>query len=94
MVKAKQLVSLSVITSDAQKLGQVIGTDVDTESWTVTHLHVGLTEESIRALSYKKPWLGGIDICLPVAYVGKVKDVVTLKTSMSELKETPECKGK
>lgn len=94
MVKAKQLVNLSVITSDAQKLGQVIGTDVDTDSWTVTHLHVGLTDESVRALSYKKPLLGGINICLPVAYVSKVKDVVALKTSMSELKDTPECKGK
>lgn len=80
-----------MITSDAQTLGHVVGTDVDTESWKVTHLSINLTDESIRALSYKKPLLGGISICLPVSYVSKVKDVVTLKSPMHELKNTPEC---
>ncbi|MGD9962422.1 MAG: hypothetical protein AB7S97_00760 [Thermoplasmata archaeon] len=93
-MKAKQLVSLSVITSDAQKLGQVMATDVDTETWKVTHLHIGLTDDSIRALSYKKPLLGGVSVCLPVTYVNGVKDVVTLKTSITDLKNAPECKEK
>lgn len=94
MVKAKNLVSLSVITSDAKNLGHVIGTEVDTETWKVTHVHVSLTDESIRALSYKKPMLGGINICLPVSYVSRVMDVVTLKTAIDEMKNIPECKTK
>ncbi len=94
MVKAKQLVSLSAITSDAQKLGQVTATDVDTDSWTVTHLHIDLTDEMIRSLAYKKPFMGGINVCLPVAYVSKVKDVVALNIPVAELKNVPECKPK
>ena len=94
MVRARQLVGLNVITSDAQNVGQVIGTDVDTDTWKVTHVRIDLTEESIRALSYKKPFLGSVNICLPVSYVNKVKDVVTLKADIDELKEVPECKLK
>lgn len=92
MVVAKKLVGLSVISSDAKRLGEIVGTEVDTDSWKVTHLHVDLTDESIRALSYKKPFLGGINICLPIAYVSKVKDVVALKITLDDVKKSPECK--
>ena len=94
MVVARKLVGMSVITSDAFKLGQVEGTDVDTESWKVTHLHIGLTDDAVRELSLKKPLLGGIRVCLPVSYVSKLGDVITLRTPFSEVKSAPECKAK
>jgi len=94
MVSAKNLVGLTVVTSDASKLGQVDGTEMDTESWKVTHLRIDLTDDSIRQLGLKKPFMGGIRICLPVSHVSKVGDVVTLKPSMEEVRNTPECKTK
>jgi len=94
MVSARKLVGLTVVTSDAARLGQVDGTEMDTESWKVTHLRIDLTDDSIRQLGLKKPFMGGIRICLPVSHVSKVGDVVTLKPSMEEVRNTPECKAK
>ena len=94
MVRARNMVGLPVVTSDAAKLGKVDGTELDTESWKVTHIRIDLTDDSIRELGLKKPFLGGIRICLPVAHVSKVGDVVTLKPSLAEVKNTPECKTK
>lgn len=94
MVRARNLVGLEVITSDAKKLGQVDGTELDTDSWRATHLRVDLTDESIRELGLKKPLMGGIRICLPIDHVNKVGQVVNLKLAIAEVKNTPECKTK
>ncbi|MBU0685038.1 MAG: hypothetical protein KJ653_04220 [Candidatus Thermoplasmatota archaeon] len=83
-----------MITSDATKLGKVDGTEVDTESWKVTHLRIDLTDDSIRELGLKKPFMGGIRICLPVSHVSKMGDVATLNISLAEVRNTPECKAK
>ncbi|MBU0624367.1 MAG: PRC-barrel domain-containing protein [Candidatus Thermoplasmatota archaeon] len=94
MVRAKSMIGLSVITSDAVRLGQVDGTELDTDSWKVTHLRIDLTDDSIRELGLKKPFMGGIRVCLPVSHVIKLGDVVTLKTSLAEVKNIPECMTK
>jgi sporulation protein YlmC with PRC-barrel domain len=94
MVQAKNLVGLSVITADATKLGKVDGTEVDTESWKTTHIRIDLSDDSIRELGLKKPFMGGIRICLPVTHVGTVGDVVNLKLNIAEVRNTPECKAK
>lgn len=94
MVRARSLVGLTVITSDATKLGQVDGTELDTDSWKTTHLRIDLSDYSIRELGLKKPFMGGIRVCLPVTHVGKVGDVVNLKLTMVEVRDTPECKAK
>lgn len=94
MVRARNMVGLPVVTSDAAKLGKVDGTELDTDLWKVTHIRIDLADDSIRELGLKKPFMGGIRICLPVSHVGKVGDVVTLKPSLAEVKNTPECKAK
>ncbi len=94
MVRAKNLVGLTVITSDAKELGRVDGTELDTDSWKTTHLRIDLTDESIRELGYKKPLMGGIRICLPIDHVNKVGQVVNLKLAIAEVRNTPECKTK
>jgi sporulation protein YlmC with PRC-barrel domain len=94
MVTANKLSGTSVITADAYNLGEVDGTNLDTESWKVTHLQILLTDEAVRELAFKKPFLGSVRICLPVTHISKVADVVTLKTSLTEVKSAPECKMK
>jgi len=94
MVTANKLNGTSVITADAYTLGEVDGTNVDTETWKVTHLQIQLNDEAARELAFKKPFLGSVRICLPISYISKVGDVVTLKTDLSEVKSAPECKQK
>lgn len=83
-----------MITSDASMLGRIDGTEVDTDQWKVTHIRIDLTDDAIRSLGMKKPFMGGIRICLPVSYVTKLGDVATLKIPLAEVKNVPECKTK
>ncbi len=92
MVHARNLVGLPVITSDATTIGKVDGTELDSDSWKVTHVLVDLTDDSARLLNLKKPFMGGIRISLPVSRILKVGDVVNLNRTLSEMKESDEAK--
>lgn len=92
LVKASKLNGKKVVTTNAFVVGEVEPAELDTNTWQITHLHIGLTNEALHQLGFKKPLLGGITICLPVSYVQAVHDVITLNKSFQELKETKECK--
>jgi len=84
---------MKIITADAFTLGEVEGAHADIETWQITHLDVGLTKEASRELGFRKPMLGSLRLCLPVAVVHKVGDVITLNQSLPELKNLKECKA-
>ena len=93
LVKASKLNGKKVVTTNAFVVGEVEGAELDTNTWQMTHLHVGLTNEALHQLGFRKPLLGGVTVCLPVSYVQAVHDVITLSKSFQELKETKECKN-
>jgi sporulation protein YlmC with PRC-barrel domain len=80
-----------VVTSDGVAIGEVQGGDIDTNSWQVTHVHVGLNDATLKEFGLKKPFLGQVFICLPVDMVQAANDAVTLKESLEELKTEKEC---
>jgi len=84
---------MKVITADAYTLGEVEGAHVDTDTWKITHLDVGLTKEATRELGFKKPMLGSLSVCLPIIVVKNFGDVITLNKSLQEFKNLKECKG-
>jgi len=84
---------MKVITANAYTLGEVDGAHVDTDTWTITHLDVGLTKEATRELGFKKPMLGSMSVCLPITVVKNFGDVITLNKSLQEFKNLKECKG-
>jgi sporulation protein YlmC with PRC-barrel domain len=80
-----------VLTTDGVTIGEVQGGDVDTKTWQVTHLHIGLNDKTLKEFNLHKPFIGQVLICLPVDYIQKVDDAITLAKSLQELKETKEC---
>ena len=92
MVKANRLNGKKVVTTDAFVVGEVEAAELDLNTWQITHLHAGLTNEALHELGYKKPLLGGVTVCLPVSYVQAVHHAVTLNKTSQELIETKECK--
>jgi hypothetical protein len=58
--------------------------------WEVTHLHVSLTEETTRELGYKKPFLGSVDVILPISIVKAVGDVISLDKKIDDLRDLVE----
>ena len=94
MARMSELTDRQVITEDAYTLGEVVGGEVDTKAWRITHLNVSLTDDATRELGFKKPFLGHVDVCLPVELVEAYGDVITLRRDLASMKELPECKRK
>ncbi len=92
VVSANRLNGRRVISTDAYTLGEVERVNVDTDKWQVTDLLISLTEQAIRELAFKKPFLGSVMICLPVAHIQAVGDVITLNKPLQELKDLKECR--
>jgi sporulation protein YlmC with PRC-barrel domain len=85
---------VKVITANSYTLGEVEGANIDTKSWKMTHIKVGLSDEATRELGYSKPFLGSVKICLPVDSIDGYGDVMTLKKTLMDLKGSNECKVK
>jgi sporulation protein YlmC with PRC-barrel domain len=81
-----------VVTSDGVTIGELQGGDVDTSSWQVTHVHVGLNDATLNEFGLKKPNLGQVLVCLPVDMIQAVNDSVTLNESLAQLKNEKECR--
>lgn len=94
MVTVSQINGMKVITADAYTLGEIDGARLDPNAWKITHLQVDLVDDAIRDLAYKKPLLGSVRVCVPVDIVNKFGDVITLKTSLQELRNSPICSEK
>lgn len=91
-MKFSKLDGMKVVSLDANRIGEISGLEIDTRKWGVTHLHIELTDETIKELGFRKPLIGNITICLPVGYVKAVGDFVTLSRTLDGLKKIPECK--
>ncbi|MCJ7607740.1 MAG: hypothetical protein MUO94_07855 [Thermoplasmata archaeon] len=94
MMDVSKLNGVNVITANSFTLGEIDGSNVDTNSWRLTHLKVELTDEAIRELGFSKPMLGSVKLCLPIENVAGFGDVVTLNKSLIDLKGISECKTK
>ena len=91
MVELGKLNWKTVESSDGVVIGSLQGGDLDTTTWQVTHIHVGLNEEASEAFGLSRPYLGQVIVCLPVNFVKKVNEKVTLKKSLEQLKNEKEC---
>jgi len=91
LVNVNILLGKSVVAEDARLVGAVTGVEVELmPKWEVTHLHVSLTEETTRELGYKKPFLGSVDVILPISIVKAVGDLISLDKKIDDLRDLVE----
>jgi len=91
LVNVNILLGKSVVAEDARLVGAVTGVEVELmPKWEITHLHVSLTEDTTRELGYKKPFLGSVDVILPISIVKAVGDLISLDKKISDLKDLVE----
>jgi sporulation protein YlmC with PRC-barrel domain len=86
LTSVSELNGKNVIGAGAFTLGEVEGAEFDTKNWQITDLQVKLTSEATERLGFKKPTLSHIVVLLPVILVKAVGDVVSLGSSIEELK--------
>ena len=92
-MKTDELYNKTVISIDAHPLGEVAGAHVDTDTWEITDLDIKLTSETVKTLNLKKPRFGSLIICLPVADIKEVGDVIVLKYSLKSFRNLKACKS-
>lgn len=90
-MRVNKLNGLKVITADAYTLGEIEGAHIDLSNWKITNLDIKLTKESTKELGLKKPRLMSLIVCLPVAHIKHIGDVITLKESLVEFKNLEAC---
>ncbi|MGB8780716.1 MAG: PRC-barrel domain-containing protein [Candidatus Bathyarchaeia archaeon] len=86
-MRPSELQGKSVVGTGAKILGSVSDIEFDPAEWKVTHLRIELTDEAVKTLGYKKPFMGHVEILLSVGAVKAVADVVTLTNTIAELKD-------
>jgi sporulation protein YlmC with PRC-barrel domain len=82
----------NVIGTGGTVIGEVKGAEVDTSTWQVTHLQVKLSSAASETLGFKKRF-GSSSVCLPIALVSAVGDVVTIGSDLTELSQNALIKG-
>ncbi|MDH5771210.1 MAG: PRC-barrel domain-containing protein [Candidatus Bathyarchaeota archaeon] len=78
----RELEGKEVIDAKADKFGKVSGIEIDCSKWRVTHLRIELDDDTVKPWGYKKPFLGHLQVLIPVNVVAAVSDVVNLKKSL------------
>ena len=91
MVNVNVLLGKTVVGDDARLIGSVTGVEVELlPKWQITHLHVSLTEETTRELGYKKPFLGSVEVLIPISIVKAIGDMISLDKKTAGLKDIVE----
>ncbi|MDR0372357.1 MAG: PRC-barrel domain-containing protein [Nitrososphaerota archaeon] len=89
LVNFEDLTGKDVIDTSGTVLGQVKGVKVNLKNWRVTHLKVKLSSQASEPLGFKKLF-GSANVCMPVSLVSAVGDVITIGSTISELRQTAE----
>ena len=89
VVSIDKLVGMKVITAEAYIFGEVKGAEVNVDSWRITHLHVKLTDKAATDLRFKKRFRSST-VCMPIALINEVGEVVTIDKSLEELSKLVE----
>ena len=86
MVSINELNGMNVVADDAFTIGEVVGAEVNTQNWHITHLQVKLSNEAAERFEYKKPIVGRVTALLPISVVKAVGDIISLDKSTIEIK--------
>ena len=90
-MNVNQLLEKNVVGDDARLIGNVTGVEVELlPTWRITHLHVRLTEETTKELGYKKPFLGSVEVLLPVSIIKAIGDLISLDKKATDIKDVVE----
>ena len=93
MVEITKLFWKKVITADGFVLGEIHSSEVDENTWLMTHFYVSLNDEAARALGFQVPFLGKVVVCLPVSTIKASKEATVLNKTLEEMRQLKECKA-
>ncbi len=87
MVSASKLPGKKVVGANGRIVGEVEGVDLDTNTWQVAGLQVGLTNEAAAEAGFKRPVLSQIVVIVPTKLISAVGEVINLSEPVANLKD-------
>ena len=90
-VKTLRIEGKKVVNPSGKAIGTVEGLDINVDTWKVTGLEVGLTDEAAGELGFKRPVLSKVVVVIPSSAVGEVENFVTLHKAVGDVKSLVEC---
>ena len=91
VAKSTELKGKRVVGAKGTAIGEIEGFDVELNSWQVTGLEVGLTDDAATELGFKRPFLSKVVIIIPTKIVNLVGNFVTLNEDVKNLESLVEC---
>jgi sporulation protein YlmC with PRC-barrel domain len=89
LVSVDELSGKNVIGAGGIIIGEVKGAQVNTKTWSLTHLQVKLSNQASDNLGFKKRFRTST-VCMPVSLISAVGDVIAISRSLDELSKNPE----
>ncbi len=89
LVSVDSLSGKSVIGAGGTILGEVNGSEVNINTWQITHLHVKLSSTASETLGFKKRFRSST-VCMPVSLISAVGEVITIGSDLNELSMNPQ----
>jgi len=89
-----ELEGKEIVGAEADRFGKVSGIVIDCSEWRVTHLRIELDDDVVKLWGYKRPFLGHLQVSIPVSVVAAVHDIINLKKSLQQIKELIEILSK
>lgn len=86
LISEKELVGLTVITADSQRIGTVVALRVDLTTWRVRFLEIRVDRAMHKELGIRRELLHRTTMALPSDIVHAIKDAVLLTVTTAELR--------
>jgi sporulation protein YlmC with PRC-barrel domain len=80
-----------VISAKGHTVGEVEGIDLDIQTWQITGLQVGLTDDTATELGFKRPFFSKVAIIIPSKIISLVANFISLDKDIENLESLVDC---
>ncbi|RLG52319.1 MAG: hypothetical protein DRO00_05795 [Thermoproteota archaeon] len=86
-MRVSNIYSMYVLTSDGEKIGEVLDIQVDTDSWKLTKLILKPSDKIAKEFGLKKRFRGSKPIEMEVNVIKSIQDVIMLSLDSKEFRK-------
>ncbi|RLG46181.1 MAG: hypothetical protein DRN90_06910 [Thermoproteota archaeon] len=86
-MRVSNIYGMYVLTSDGEKIGEVLDIQVDTDSWKLTKLILKPSDKIAKEFGLKKRFRGSKPIEMEVNVIKSIQDVIMLSLDSKEFRK-------
>ena len=86
-MRVSNIYGMYVLTSDGEKIGEVLDIQVDTDSWKLTKLILKPSDKIAKEFGLKKRFRGSKPVEMEVNVIKSIQDVIMLSLDSKEFRK-------